>query len=105
VSKRNYQDKADCQVNFETLLFLGHYLVNMSARETAELLLLVGRRLRRGGILFGSGPRLMGGGSRSALRTKAMMQLRAIRSKLWCARWARSTRKCKPRCATPCATC
>src|SRR5262249_40034614 len=29
VSKRNYQDKADCQVNFETLL----YLANVSARN------------------------------------------------------------------------
>src|SRR5262245_4800291 len=38
VSKRNYHGGADCQVDFETLLYLA-----MSARETAELLLLVGR--------------------------------------------------------------
>src|SRR5262249_32630276 len=45
VSKRNYQDKADCQVNFETLL----YFKIMSARETAELLLLVGRLVQADG--------------------------------------------------------
>src|SRR5262249_18874079 len=44
VSKRNYQRPADCQVNFETLLYL-----IMSARETAELLLLVGRLVQADG--------------------------------------------------------
>ena len=39
VSKRNYQLAIGCQVNFETLLCSQI----MSARETAELLLLVGR--------------------------------------------------------------
>jgi DNA-binding MarR family transcriptional regulator len=39
VSKRNYQPILGCQANFETLL----YFPIMSARETAELLLLVGR--------------------------------------------------------------
>jgi DNA-binding MarR family transcriptional regulator len=45
VSKRNYQRPAGCQVNFETLL----YLKMMSARETAELLLLVGRLVQADG--------------------------------------------------------
>src|SRR5215467_174915 len=44
VSKRNYQQVSDCQVNFETLLYL-----TMSARETAELLLLVGRLVQADG--------------------------------------------------------
>src|SRR5262249_49607106 len=44
VSKRNYQDRAGCQVNFETLLYW-----RMSARETAELLLLVGRLVQADG--------------------------------------------------------
>src|SRR5499427_2534268 len=44
VSKRNYQQVPDCQVNFETLLYLA-----MSARETAELLLLVGRLVQADG--------------------------------------------------------
>src|SRR5262252_5002935 len=44
VSKRNYQGRADCQVNFETLLYLA-----MSVRETAELLLLVGRLVQADG--------------------------------------------------------
>src|SRR5262244_1129485 len=44
VSKRNYQPVSDCQVNFETLLYLA-----MSARETAELLLLVGRLVQADG--------------------------------------------------------
>src|SRR5215831_20209029 len=44
VSKRNYQQVSDCQVNFETLLYLA-----MSARETAELLLLVGRLVQADG--------------------------------------------------------
>jgi DNA-binding MarR family transcriptional regulator len=45
VSKRNYQYPTDCQVNFETLL----YPAIMSARETAELLLLVGRLVQADG--------------------------------------------------------
>src|SRR6516165_7968668 len=46
VSKRNYQDRADCQVNFETLL----YLANVSARNgrtpAARGAACAGRRLR-----------------------------------------------------------
>src|SRR6516164_2664848 len=50
VSKRNYQGRADCQVSFETLLSLASlYLPMMSARETAELLLLVGRLVQADG--------------------------------------------------------
>src|SRR5437764_11575868 len=45
VSKRNYQGTISCQVNFETLL----YWPIMSARETAELLLLVGRLVQADG--------------------------------------------------------
>src|SRR5438093_8535419 len=45
VSKQNYQRQIDCQVDFETLL----YEVIMSARETAELLLLVGRLVQAEG--------------------------------------------------------
>src|SRR5438445_12624216 len=41
VSKQNYQRQIDCQVDFETLLLLEEAI--MSARETAELLLQVGR--------------------------------------------------------------
>src|SRR6202045_4937769 len=41
VSKQNYQHPIGCQANFETLLYLEEAI--MSARETAELLLLVGR--------------------------------------------------------------
>src|SRR5262249_18020351 len=43
------RQESDCQVNFETLLYLPHYLVTMSARETAELLLLVGRLVQADG--------------------------------------------------------
>src|SRR6516164_2427927 len=50
VSKRNYQGRADCQVSFETLLSLASlYLQMMSARETAELLLLLGRLVQADG--------------------------------------------------------
>src|SRR6516165_7399853 len=45
ISKRNYQPTLGCQVNFETLL----YFQIMSARETAELLLLVGRLVQADG--------------------------------------------------------
>src|SRR5205809_7966126 len=45
VSKQNYQRQIDCQVDFETLL----YEAIMSARETAELLLLVGRLVQAEG--------------------------------------------------------
>jgi DNA-binding MarR family transcriptional regulator len=47
VSKRNYQHPIGCQVNFETLLYLKEAI--MSARETAELLLLVGRLVQADG--------------------------------------------------------
>src|ERR1017187_6525677 len=47
VSKRNYQGPTGCQVNFETLLYLKEAI--MSARETAELLLLVGRLVQADG--------------------------------------------------------
>src|SRR5262249_50395016 len=50
VSKRNYQWVLGCQVNFERLLSLASlYLPMMSARETAELLLLVGRLVQADG--------------------------------------------------------
>src|SRR5437870_278848 len=47
VSKQNYHNLIGCQVDFETLLFLGRQI--MSARETAELLLLVGRLVQAEG--------------------------------------------------------
>src|SRR5271169_14787 len=47
VSKRNYQRLIDCQVTFETLL--SSVEVIMSARETAELLLLAGRLVQADG--------------------------------------------------------
>jgi DNA-binding MarR family transcriptional regulator len=47
VSKRNYQYPIGCQVNFETLLSFKE--ASMSARETAELLLLVGRLVQADG--------------------------------------------------------
>src|ERR1700739_3914769 len=47
VSKRNYRGPIDCQVNFETLLYFVEVI--MSARETAELLLLVGRLVQADG--------------------------------------------------------
>src|ERR1700739_202809 len=47
VSKRNYRGPIDCQVNFETLLYFVEVI--MSARETAELLLLVGRLVQAEG--------------------------------------------------------
>src|SRR6202051_790366 len=47
VSKRNYQHPIGCQVNFETLLYFEEAI--MSARETAELLLLVGRLVQADG--------------------------------------------------------
>ena len=45
VSKRNYHLTIGCPVNFETLL----HLPIMSGRETAELLLLVGRLVQADG--------------------------------------------------------
>ena len=39
------------------------------------------------------------------LTDKGKEAMRTIRSKFWCAPWTRSTRKCKPRCTTPCTTC
>jgi DNA-binding MarR family transcriptional regulator len=47
VSKQNYQHPIGCQVNFETLLCFEEVI--MSARETAELLLLVGRLVQADG--------------------------------------------------------
>jgi DNA-binding MarR family transcriptional regulator len=47
VSKRNYQQPIGCQVNFETLSYFEEAI--MSARETAELLLLVGRLVQADG--------------------------------------------------------
>src|ERR1700745_1133381 len=47
VSKQNYQHPIGCQDNFETLLYLEEAI--MSARETAELLLLVGRLVQADG--------------------------------------------------------
>src|SRR5947209_6443093 len=47
VSKQNYQYPIGCQVDFETLLLLEEAI--MSARETAELLLLVGRLVQAEG--------------------------------------------------------
>src|SRR6202158_3376048 len=47
VSKRNYQPKTGCQGNFETLFIFQE--ATMSARETAELLLLVGRLVQTEG--------------------------------------------------------
>src|SRR6266700_4187223 len=47
VSKQNYQHPIGCQVDFETLLFFEEAI--MSARETAELLLLVGRLVQAEG--------------------------------------------------------
>jgi DNA-binding MarR family transcriptional regulator len=47
VSKQNYQHPIGCQVNFETLLYSEEVI--MSARETAELLLLVGRLVQADG--------------------------------------------------------
>src|SRR6266566_5757853 len=47
VSKQNYLYPIGCQVNFETLLYLEE--ANMSARETAELLLQVGRLVQAEG--------------------------------------------------------
>jgi DNA-binding MarR family transcriptional regulator len=47
ISKRNYQYPVGCQVNFETLLYSEEAI--MSARETAELLLLVGRVVQADG--------------------------------------------------------
>src|SRR6266436_7388073 len=47
VSKRNYLLSIGCQVNFETLLYFKEAI--MSARETAELLLQVGRLVQAEG--------------------------------------------------------
>src|SRR5258707_2439931 len=47
VSKQNYLHPIGCQVNFETLLYTEE--ANMSARETAELLLQVGRLVQAKG--------------------------------------------------------
>src|SRR5437870_11470571 len=47
VSKQNYLHPIGCQVNFETLLY-GEEVI-MSARETAELLLQVGRLVQAEG--------------------------------------------------------
>src|SRR6266478_5324499 len=47
VSKQNYLHPIDCQVNFETLLYAEEAI--MSARETAELLLQVGRLVQAEG--------------------------------------------------------
>src|SRR5208283_1241584 len=47
ISKRNYRYPIGCQVNFETLLYSKEAI--MSARETAELLLLVGRLVQADG--------------------------------------------------------
>src|SRR5207245_5642370 len=47
VSKQNYHRPIGCQVDFETLLFSQEAI--MSARETAELLLLVGRLVQAEG--------------------------------------------------------
>jgi DNA-binding MarR family transcriptional regulator len=47
VSKRNYQHPVCCQVDFETLLYLEEAI--MSAHETAELLLLLGRLVQADG--------------------------------------------------------
>src|SRR6202048_1547438 len=47
VSKQNYLHPIGCQVNFETLLYAEEVI--MSARETAELLLQVGRLVQTEG--------------------------------------------------------
>jgi DNA-binding MarR family transcriptional regulator len=47
VSKRKYQRPTGCQGNFETLLYFEEAI--MSGRETAELLLLVGRLVQANG--------------------------------------------------------
>jgi len=47
VSKQNYLNPVGCQVNFETLLYVQEAI--MSARETAELLLQVGRLVQAEG--------------------------------------------------------
>jgi DNA-binding MarR family transcriptional regulator len=47
VSKRKYQGPNGCQGNFETLLYFEEAI--MSGRETAELLLLVGRLVQANG--------------------------------------------------------
>src|SRR5260370_39056276 len=47
VSKQNYLQPIGCQVNFETLLYVEEAI--MSARETAELLLQVGRLVQAEG--------------------------------------------------------
>jgi DNA-binding MarR family transcriptional regulator len=47
VSKQNYQHPIGCQVGFETLLYVEEAI--MSARETAELLLLLGRLVQAEG--------------------------------------------------------
>src|ERR1700686_3420995 len=47
VSKQNYRYAIGCQVNFETLLCVEEAI--MSARETAELLLQVGRLVQAEG--------------------------------------------------------
>src|SRR5260370_3041453 len=47
VSKQNYLHPIGCQVNFETLLYVEEVI--MSARETAELLLQVGRLVQAEG--------------------------------------------------------
>jgi DNA-binding MarR family transcriptional regulator len=47
VSKRKYQGPTGCQGNFETLLYFEEAI--MSGRETAELLLLVGRLVQANG--------------------------------------------------------
>src|SRR5712671_6241383 len=47
VSKQNYLHPIGCQVNFETLLYAEEAI--MSARETAELLLQVGRLVQAEG--------------------------------------------------------
>src|SRR3979411_2064001 len=48
VSKQNYLHPIGCQVNFETLLYFAKRQI-MSARETAELLLQVGRLVQAEG--------------------------------------------------------
>src|SRR5260370_18892475 len=48
VSKQNYLHPIGCQVNFETLLYFPEEAI-MSARETAELLLQVGRLVQAEG--------------------------------------------------------
>ncbi len=73
-----------------------------TTRGTASQVIKV---LEAGGYLIRQRSEADGRSVALRLTDKAKKRLHAIRSKLWCAPWTRSTRRSKPRCTAPCVAC